>query len=615
MQGREFLHSIHLAQSRSGRDDDSTERNASRVSHACWSLRDFIAASLLFLSSAAVVLWQNAHVAVLWDISYTLDTSLRIALGQMPYRDFPLVHAPGTFLVQAAIIRLFGRLFFHHVLYAAVVGGLGTVLAWRIVLHRLREAIAASWTVSLLLAAPLTVLGIYAILPFPSYDCDCIFSVLIVVLLLQRLSAGPSFALTPRSGRALLRPFIAGAVLPLPLFFKQNIGLPLLLATFVCLLVLIAHRMIHGAPGSHNTPGTAALGAVLSGSSAALIAFGLVLHFTAGLHNYFHWTIWFAAQRRLPGMQAMLEVYQEPSLLWWLPCVGAALVLLKGRLSTLLWARITALILLAAPLLWTLAGLFFFDDADDRASSLLGLWPLLLVLSCALALRGLWLEFSLRTVLPVLILVAIHGTLLSQQLWGSTYAIWPLLVILFADMIAFLATRPAIISYFPILPSFLAALFAATLLVSGSLYTASEERLSYAQLAAGPVLHSAVPALEGMNTSGPFLPEFDGLLQFVSVTIPASDGVVLLPGEDPFCYATGRVPQFPVLLFDNATDPYSPEQLVEELRHHNIRWLIVKTELQIKEDPTPQRDAVLTALQHDFLPYCRLTGYVVYRRR
>jgi len=41
-----------------------------------------------------------------------------------------------------------------------------------------------------------------------------------------------------------------------------------------------------------------------------------------------------------------------------------------------------------------------------------------------------------------------------------------------------------------------------------------------------------------------------------------------------------------VLLFDPATDPYSPAQLLELVRARNFRWLIVKRELQIKEDVT-----------------------------
>jgi hypothetical protein len=70
-----------------------------------------------------------------------------------------------------------------------------------------------------------------------------------------------------------------------------------------------------------------------------------------------------------------------------------------------------------------------------------------------------------------------------------------------------------------------------------------------------------------------------------------------------------------VLLFDPATDPYSPAQVVEEARLHQIRWLIVKRELQIKDDPTPQREATLKALMSEFTLSAHLHGYDVYRRR
>lgn len=47
------------------------------------SVRDWIAAAGLFAVTAAVILWQNAHLAVLWDLSYVLDTADRIALGRL----------------------------------------------------------------------------------------------------------------------------------------------------------------------------------------------------------------------------------------------------------------------------------------------------------------------------------------------------------------------------------------------------------------------------------------------------------------------------------------------------------------------------------------------------
>ena len=582
----------------------------SPLTQARWSLRDSLAASVLFLASAAVVLWQNAHLAVLWDASYTLDTSFRIALGQMPYRDFPLVHSPLTFLIQASIMRLTGRVFFHHVLYAALINGLATVLAWRIALRTLQGRLRAAWPNSLLLAAPLIPLGVYSILPFPSYDCDSAFSILLVIFLLQRLPDDSA------ASNSRLRFFATGAALLLPLFFKQNIGLPFLAAAFALILLLMLLPQLRRASASPRTP---ALGALLAGAVTTLVAADLLLHFTAGVGNYLHWTIQFASQRRLPGLQQMLTVYAEPSLLWWIPSVGAALALLHSHFAKALWTHLAALGLLAAPFLWTLASLFLSEDAGDRAENLLALWPLLLILSGVLTLWSFCRHPSLRSGLPVLLLAAINGTFLSQQLWGSTYAIWPLLVLLIAEMIVFLASvepAPGAAPRTLFLAPTLAAIISATLLICGGLYTASEERLTYARvLDEGPVVHSTLSALKGMAISGPYLPDFEELLRFAANEIPFSDGLILLPGEDPFYFATGRTPQFPVLLFDNATDPLStPAQLVAEAESRNIRWLIVKRTMQMKEDPTPQREASLEALQKLFLPYRKLGSYDVYRR-
>ena len=92
--------------------------------------RDVLAGVLLFAATAAFVFWQNTHIAVLWDLSYLLDTSWRIALGQVPYRDFPLVHPPLTFVIQALIMRVAGRMYLWPVLYAALIGGLRIMTVW-----------------------------------------------------------------------------------------------------------------------------------------------------------------------------------------------------------------------------------------------------------------------------------------------------------------------------------------------------------------------------------------------------------------------------------------------------------------------------------------------------
>src|ERR1043165_2820186 len=162
---------------------------------------DWLIALGVGVASAVIVIWQNSHVAVLWDLSYILENSYRMSLGQIPYRDFPFPYAPLTFLTQAALIKLTGRVFFHHVIYCAVVNGLSVLLTWRIycavvnglsvlltwrILLTTLHATANKRLVALVLTTPLAVLSVYGIFPHPFYDCDCTFVVLVCLLLLSR---------------------------------------------------------------------------------------------------------------------------------------------------------------------------------------------------------------------------------------------------------------------------------------------------------------------------------------------------------------------------------------------------------------------------------------------
>jgi hypothetical protein len=579
------------------------------VSVLTHSVRDWLAAGLLFVATASFVLWQNSQVAVLWDLSYLLDTSYRIALGQTPYRDFPLVHPPLTFVVQAFIMRVGGRLYLLPLGYAALIGGFGTVVSWRIVLHALRSKIALAWLVSLLLAAPLVLLGIYSIYPHPIYDCDCTFAILVAVFLLQRFNA--ERATSAVGGRLWIGPSLAGAAVVIPMFFKQNMGLPFLLAVVAGVMLLIAVNFWR--PHRKQVLSWALDQAILFRLIAAFVlsclAAILVIQLTAGLGNYLHWTVHFAAQRRLPGFADMLQVYRQPSFLWTLPTLGLGLFLLHSRLAARAWVRIAALCLASAPFAGSLVFLFFEDDLDERADNLLALWPLLLLISAVYALTELRKGITLQRLLPFFVLAAIHGTFLSQQLWGSTYAIWPLLIILIAYILAALPGSSGKIAVA------FAAVISATFLVCGGLYAIGHERLDYIQIPDEPLRHSTLPALRGMAVRGPFLPDLDQLIRFTDEQIPRQEGILLLPGEEPFFYATGRVPQFPVQIFDQTTDPYSPNELLQEARNRNIRWVIVKTRLQSNENPLPEREQTMFLIVQDYSLYRELGGFAVYRRK
>jgi hypothetical protein len=603
-----------------------------------WAWRNWVAGAVLFGTTAAVVLWQNAHVAALFDVSYILNTATRIALGQLPYRDFPLPHAPLTFLTQAAIIRLTGRVFFHHVLYVSLVGGTGTVFTWRIAFEILRRRVRAAWIIALVLAAPLVFLGIYCIVPNPEYDCDCAFWILVAIWLLQGTEQeshrGRRNNKAAKAGHTI-RGFLAGVAVCVPLFFKQNMGLLFLAAVAGAVLLVLWFKWLRRVQNREEWHDVPALFAVLAGICAALAVAVLALDWSAGIGNYVQWTVRYAAQRRLPEFGLMADIYHDPTLLWTLPCVvgGLLLVGFGKRVSTHFtdknqdvakaghpvsgkprWTQIAAFALMAAPFVFALVSLLIYDDADERGDRLLALWPLVVLLGAAVAaqkLARLPREPSLRLFLPLILLATIHGTWMSQQLWGSTYAIWALLVLLIAELIALLERFASGLPARWFAPG-MAAVVSITLVVCGGFYTSSEERLSYAHLPDEPPAHSAFPELAGLAIPGPYLPEIDELLRYAKINIPFDDGMVLIPGEEPFYFATGRAQRFPVCFFDPTIDPYTPGEIASLIRTHNIRWLIVKTDLQTIGDPTPDRAAIMQAVMGEFTLATHLRGYDVY---
>jgi hypothetical protein len=561
-----------------------------------WAWLDWAAAAFLFLGTYAVVIWQNSRLAVLWDLSYILENSYRISLGDLPYRDFPFPYAPATFFIQSLLIKLTGRVFFHHALYCAIVGGLGTVLTWRILIHVLRGALPAFQLVAFLLAAPLTVLGIYSVFPHPFYDPDCTFAILCGVFLLLHLE---------RLDFPQLRAFLTGIVCVVPLFVKQNTGLAFLAAAALAAVILIAHAFWR----RERVTGYARL---VTGMAAGLVAAALLLHFTVGLRNYWHWTMRFAASRRLPGLSEMFAPHWNPLLLLWFATIAAGAFLLwrNGNGSRLLSAL--SISLMAAPFAWTVLYLFVEDDPSERSERLLALWPLILATSLILPLWTVRKGPSVARLLPFILIGTVQGAFLSQQLWGSTYAIWPLLMIMLAYILVELYKLGRERSAQEI--EWLAGAAALSMLVSGGFYVASHERLNYADVSTGEMARSTLPALAGLSVRGPWIPQFEELVRFTDSEIPMDQGLLMIPGEDLFYYTTGRRPHFPVLMFDRTINPYSPEEIVEISRRRNICWLIVKKRTQLGSEPMENRAGLLNLLRSDFAPIQSLANYDIYRR-
>lgn len=567
-----------------------------------WMARwiDRLASLFLFSATAVVVVWQNARLAVLWDLSYTLENSYRISLGDIPYRDFPFAHAPLTFLIQAALIKLTGRVYWHHVVYCAAVGGLSTVLTWRILHIVLRHTVAHARLLAFLLSLPLIPLGVYCIFPHPFYDPDCTFVILLGVLLLLRLELKPS---------STTRSLLAGIAVVIPLFVKQNTGLAFLTAAAVLLIAVLVVERLRQRP-------VRAYVLALAGAAVGLAVALLLIQFTAGLKNYWHWTIQFAAERRTPATAEMLGVYADKMILFWIAfiAVGAILLWLSGRGSRQ-GARPKALLsalLIATPFIWPAIYLLREHDSSERADRLLAVWPVLLIFSFVVAIISVKRRRGISLILPFIIIGAIHGAFMSQQLWGSTYAIWPLFMILLAIILAELSSFRKNLSSWMTVP--LTSLIVLSLLISGAFYVRSHERLDYANLDDGELKRSTLPQLKGLAVRGEWIPNFEELVRYTEREIPRDEGILILPGEDSFYYTTGRRPQFPVLLFDHTVNPYSAEEILKICRDRNIRWVIIKQDLQNEDEQVEQeRDRLTEAVEQNFEQVESLKNYDIYR--
>src|SRR5258708_39085101 len=133
---------------------------------------------------------------------------------------------------------------------------------------------------------------------------------------------------------------------------------------------------------------------------------------------------------------------------------------------------------MSVPFAWPAMYLLRYQDAIERADRLIAVWPVLLIVVFVIAVSSIKRRTGIVLVLPFILLAAVNGNFMSQQLWGSTYAVWPLFMILFASAIAGLASLLKSWSSWTTIP--LVAIVTASLLISGAPYVPAHERLDYA---------------------------------------------------------------------------------------------------------------------------------------
>ena len=537
---------------------------------------------LLFAASAAFTLWRNSQVAVLVDIAYILNTATRIAAGDVPYAQFPLAQAPLEFLTQALLIKLFGPHFVVQIAYAAVLGGLATVLTYAIARRLLSGAISRPELLAALVAVPLVPLGIYAIISTPFYDPDACLMILAATAAILAASDRPSRR----------RWLLAGALITLPVFIKQNTGGAF---TVVALAALLADAMAR--PSARPW-----LRSCIAGFVGALALELVALQLVVGIDHYLAWTWTYALTGRGVALER-IGSFADPSIVWpGLLVLGLVLAsrALPGRLRGPVF-----LVALCVPLAVRWSSLIGFLDVNT-------LFPPVLIAASALALaRAARDGVRIDTVLPLVFAGTAVGALMSLGLNGSTFGIFPLLVLAIAALVRDIAR-------FVPTPARFAPLFGVTLAlvlaVSGTAYTITNARLLFVDAnAPGPIVRSEFPTLAGLSARGPYIADLDAVLFWIRDNVPADDPLAFLPGEDPAFFALGRRPRLPSVYFYDVATPYSPTETARFADEVGLRWVFVKDRLQLVEEP-PLEQELIVALTRNATLVTRVGPYRVYRR-
>ena len=531
--------------------------------------------ALLFLMSAAFTLWRNGEVGVLVDISYIVNTATRIAAGDVPYAQFPLAQAPLEFLVQAFLIRLGGPNYGVQIAYATIVGGIATVLSFSVARRLLAGSVRAPDLVAAVLCLPLVPLGVYAVYPHPFYDSDSCVLVLAVI-------AAALWALD-RPSRT--RMAVAGSLLVVPAFMKQNIGGALIIAV---LAALAAHAVSR--PEARPW-----LRWYLAGFAVTLAIVVALVQIVIGIDQYLRWTLYFALSGRGVAADRIAE-FGVPAAL--------ALVfvpLLRKRPAT----RVVLVLMGTAALI--AASLF--------ARSLIfvpGFFPPVLVAATALALVRARRDGPIfGTLVPIVVLATTLGVLQSLGLTSSTFAIFPLLVIALASLVRDAAWAAPGLAVFAARSGMTVAF---ALVVLGTIYTLTNARLEFVDVnAPGPVEHAAYPSLAGLSARGPYLADLDEILRWIDGHVGPDESLAMLPGEEPVFFALGRRPVLPSVYFYDVATPYSPDELARIADERGLRWVFVKDRLQLMSEP-PLNQAIVAALTARATLVDRVGAYRIYRR-
>lgn len=229
-----------------------------------FNFKDHKISFVFAILSTFVVIYHTQKMWMIHDFTYIIEYSYRIYLGDIAYKDFFLQTTPGTYYIQALLIKLFGLTLFPQIIYCCVVSFITYLLTYRLLFYINND----KW-LNISLARPISLSGGYGISLQVFYDVDCMLFILFsLLILLYCYQKGFPKTLT----------YIAGFISFIPTFFKQSTGPVFLLSLHVILLAAVLHKKDNMKFENYLW--------FLFGSFSGILIFLLYIMFTCGFSNF-----------------------------------------------------------------------------------------------------------------------------------------------------------------------------------------------------------------------------------------------------------------------------------------------------------------------------------------
>ncbi len=539
----------------------------------------------LMAISSVVVFFQAQRVLPLVDYTYQLENAYRIYSGQMLYKDFVLSVAPGTYVVMALLMKMFGLSNLVQIIYIMLISSLTLLLTYKLI-----KRITHNQIVSILLSAPLVFCG-HSIFPFPNYDINTTFFILLSLIVLFYSFEKKTFTLF----------LISGILIVIPPFFKQNTGLIYTSLSLVSIFILTILKQ--------NFLNWKHFGYILLGAFlvCGLFAFWLLYN---NLFREFIFQVFIS-----PSQSRPLFVSFKTIILQFLTFNSAILyissviiwIIFKFKIRNASINNFTIIIfIIVAFIIRLLTSNFPYINYTKSVYFWYDISLIVVSIYLFKILKNLKTD-SFLLLLPIVVVGVSYSSFLSQGVIGSSYGIWPLFFLMIAFIYKYLTDY--VKSYNWLIP---VIVFVVLISMCLGISVNKNTRLSYIPLN-GKLQKATRSNFEFVATPGNWISEMEECFTYIDSNIPKEESIIGIPGEDPIYFATQRTPELRYFSLNSNVCPFSEKQICNDIMLNNIKWIILKTNPQMPVGFF-STDSIKSFIKSDYKLVKVIKGYEIYRK-